>query len=213
VSNGASGLFTLRPNMCAHQHNRSGIPLSGLSCAPRKSRCDEVVTYQTLRQGKNYLPGVGGFEGKPSDRAPGRGGRGSFTLYVLLGPSLAVGLALAAFSFTRDAVDAISPATSAPTASPSGSAEPATSAVPARSIGPAGTPDTRTPVPTNRPTIAPTTPPTAPPTVAPTAPPVVTNPPTAAPTASPTPAPTNTLPLPTLPPLPTPIPTLPLRLP
>src|SRR5439155_1569277 len=70
---------------------------------PRQLRCDGVVTYHACRQGKNYLPGVGVPEGKSGDRAPGHGGRASFTLYVLLGPSLAVGLVLAGFSLTRDA--------------------------------------------------------------------------------------------------------------
>ena len=207
-----------------HQSRRRGISESWL-------RCNAVVTLNAWTEGKNYLPGVGGREGKSIDRAPGRGGRASFTLYVLLGPSLAVGLALAGFSMTRNAVDAGSPPglPGKATASPSGGvlpgpAQPETSPLPAGSTAPATTLEPRTATPSVRPTSAPTAPPTASPTTPPTAPALVTNAPTATPTASPTPptatptasptqSPTSTLPLPTLPPLPTPIPTLPLRLP
>ncbi|HEY8825269.1 MAG TPA: hypothetical protein VIP07_10315 [Candidatus Limnocylindria bacterium] len=137
-------------------------------------------------------------------------------MYVLLGPSLAVGVALAGFSLTRDAVGGNPPTPSAATASPSGAplpgpAQPGATLVPLGSIGPTITATPRTPTPT----------PTRAVTAAPTASAIATNPPTAAPTIPPTPAPTasgtplptSTPPLPTLP-LPTlPLPTLPLRLP
>ena len=160
-------------------------------------RCNGVATYHGLPRGKNYLPGVG-IEGKPGGRAFGQAGRASFTLYVLLGPSLAIGVALAGFPLTRDA---------ASPAAPSGSPAPAvgspsvTGSIPPKTLpGPAATFASATASRT-------ATPSASPPAAAPTAPPTETTSPTIAPvpslSAPPTPAPTKTPPLPTLPPIPT----------
>jgi len=169
-------------------------------------RCNVAATYPSIRHGKNYLPGVGGSEGKPGGRGFGHGSRASFTLYVLLGPSLAVGLALAGFSVMRDSGAAQRPPdssgapTASPTASNGGAASP-TSPATGASGTPRATPDMRTTAPPVAPTAAPTAPPAA--TNSPTLPPAPSLP------ATPTPVPTSTPALPTLPPLPTPVPTLP----
>ena len=205
-------LCRLRPNMCARRDNRGRIEDASAGWGPGASRCNVAATYPAIPHGKNYLPGVGGPEGKPGDRGFGQGGRASFTLYVLLGPSLAVGLALAGFSLMRDGggrqptPDPSSSATASPLVSPSnGAAASPTSPATGTSGTPKATPDTRT------------SPPPVAPTAAPTATPAATNPPTVAPgpslPATPTPIPTSTLSLPTLPPLPTPVPTLPRGLP
>jgi hypothetical protein len=169
-------------------------------------RCNVVVTYPPLGQGKKYLPSVGGLEGRQGEGASGHRGRASFTLSVLLGPSLAVGLALAGFSATWDAGSRHAPADSAstPTAFPLGTATsgptlPPTAPAPAASPTPLATPPTRTPTPSA---------PSVPASAAPTAPPPTTIPPTVAPPtpslpATPTP-PTGTPSLPTLPPVPAP---------
>ena len=173
--------------------------------AARRSapRCDEAATYLMWGQGKNYLPNVGAVEGNVKARALGQRGRGSFTLWVLLGPSLAVGLALAGFNLTREATGLSVPPSGSPTASPSsvplaGPSDATTSPTSPGSQAPGKTPDPRTAAPTLPPTSAPT----APPTAAPTAPPA-TNPPT---TAPPIPTPTPVI---TLPPLPSVLPSLP----
>jgi len=141
---------------------------------------------------------MGGREGKPGGRAFGHAGRASFTLYVLLGPSLAIALALAGFSLIRDAGGQSTPSASPfpSTASPSilGSIPPQT--LP----GPAATSPSATAARTATPSAAPTAP-------APTAAPTQTTSPTIAPvpslSAPPTPEATKTPPLPTLPPIPT----------
>src|SRR6266566_2270086 len=119
---------------------------------------------------------MGGREGKPGGRAFGHAGRASFTLYVLLGPSLAIALALAGFSLIRDAGGQSTPSASPfpSTASPSilGSIPPQTLPGPA---------PTAAPTQTTSPTIAPV------PSLS----------------APPTPEATKTPPLPTLPPIPT----------
>src|SRR6266850_1347210 len=131
-----------------------------------------------------------GGKGAPliGERVGAPAARTSFALYVLLGPSIAVAVALAAFSLSRDITDprtgdfpglpvapAPAAATQAPTATP-------TPRAPSSTIRP----DDSTPRPTAPPTLAPTLPPSIAPTVAPTVPP------TSAPI------------LPTLPPVPTP---------
>ena len=172
---------------------------SGITCA---HRCNVPATYPHLREGKKYLPGVGGLPGKLGDRAFGHGGRASFTLYVLLGPSLAVALALAGFSLMQGTGGGQQPPgtsgtpTASPLVSPTNGAAPTSPAIGA-SAAPVATPGARTSGPTGAATAAPT------------APPAPTNPPTLAATPSlpipptPTPPPTSTPVLPTLPPVPT----------
>jgi hypothetical protein len=171
--------------------------------------CNGVVTFRAVTGGNNYRPGVGR-EGKSGGQAFGQTGRASFTLYVLLGPSLAVGVALAGFGLTRDRVGQNSPS-DAPAATASPSSSSSIGSLPPQTLpGPAATSpgptDLRTATPTASPSVA-----------APTVPPSQTNTPTNAPVPSistpPTPAPTKTPPLPTFPPIPTAVPTLPGGLP
>src|SRR6267143_2048233 len=189
--------------MCALRHNGSGIQRAVLNADSRGHRCNVVVTYLAWRQGKKYLPGVGGQVGKPGGGALGHGGRASFTLYVLLGPSLAVAVALAGFRLTRDTGGLQRPtepqatATASPLASPTTASATPPIVLPGRAATSPAT-DPRTLPPS-----------AAPATAAPTAPPPTTLSPTAPPAPSLTPPPTSTPPLPTLPPLPTPIPTPP----
>ena len=185
----------LRPELCrwaVHRRTEFGFTITG------HHRCNVVVTYPVVRRGNKCLPSVGGLEGRQGERASGLGGRASFTLYVLLGPSLAVGLALAGFSATSATDGQALPASpSAATESPlatatNGSASPSTASgpAPAASATLPATPGTRTSAPS------------VPATAAPTAPPSRTTTPTVPP---PTPAPTSSTPtVPSLPPLPTP---------
>jgi hypothetical protein len=180
-------------------------------------RCNRVVTFRAVTGGNNYRPGVGR-EGKSGGQAFGQTGRASFTLYVLLGPSLAVGVALAGFGLTRDRVGQDSQS-EAPAATTSPSASPTNgSLVPQTLPGPAATfprvTDARTATPTASPSVAAPTVPPSQTNAATTAPvPSTSTPPTPAPTTTPTPAPTTTPSLPTLPPIPTAVPTLPRGLP
>src|SRR3989442_9321327 len=172
------------------------MPLTG------DRRCNVVVTYPARRRGKKYLPGVGGQMGKPGYESLGRGGRASFTLYVLLGPSLAVAVALAGFSVTRDTGGRQTPGhpQASATVSPPASSTTASATPPMVLPGPAAT----SPATAEPRTLPPSA---APATAAPTAPPPATLSPTEPPAPSLTPPPTSTPPLPTLPPLPTAIPT------
>jgi hypothetical protein len=141
----------------------------------------------------------------------GRPVRTSFALYLVLGPALGVGLALAAFTATKEVSEAVSGGPSA-TATASPSETPAPSAAPLQSSGPSGSigtsPARPTPAPaTSAPAQVATPVPTAAATLAPTASPTRTPSPTVAPTNSPTsttaPATPTPTPVLTVPPLPT----------
>lgn len=150
---------------------------------------------------------MGGKEtGLTEARAAAPAARTSFALYVLLGPSIAVAVALAAFSLSRDIGEVrtggfpglpLAPATASPATPTNASAAPrdpsqapavstqAPTATPRITTGaptPTARPDDITPRPTAAPTLAPTIPPSLAPTVPPTSAPI----------------------LPTLPPVPTP---------
>jgi hypothetical protein len=144
--------------------------------------------------------------------------RASYALYVLLGPALAVGLALAALGVTRPAAVDSPFVPTLPSATPTAtlSARPSVLPGPANveTPRPLSSGTTPTPVQTNSPTVQPTAQTSAPTAPATTATPLPTLPPTRAPTLPPTPLPTPTAaPTLTLPPLPSVVPTLRLAIP
>jgi hypothetical protein len=174
-------------------------PPTSVQAAGKRTWRSRVATWPSLIPTRREVRTT--YQEMGAERRP-EGGRGSFALWVLLGPSLAVGLALAALSLTREAVGDIVPQPALPSSTASSTTTPgvapSTSTAPNTSSGQpttsSGQPATSSPQATTR-TVLPTPAATAPPTQPPT------------PTPSATPAPTTTLPLPT-PTLPLPTPTL-----